>query len=163
MRSVPACLLLIGVLWIPALSADAHDDAALQELLRGSDGIVKHWNSAPELVVLESVMMYRSGEAQSYTATSERLTGEEADELVSDLTAALGLLTGNTYTRFAVIHRESVPAGTEARVLRSGQIVAGSTETFKISRTRSGSAEERLALTGPSPAPPSFWTTISTG
>ena len=125
MRSLLACLLLTCVLWIPGLSAEAPDDAALQELLHGTDGVVKHWISAPELVVLESVMMYHSGEARSYTATSERLTNEEVNELVSDLTAALGLLTGNTYNGFAAIHHESVIAGTEARVLRSGQIVAG--------------------------------------
>jgi hypothetical protein len=125
MRSLLACLVVMCVLWIPGVRADADDEAALQELLRSSDGVVKHWNHAPELVVLESVMMYHSGEVRSYTATSERLTGAEVDGLVSDLTAALGLLTGNTYVRFAAIHREVVTAGTDARVMRPGQIVAG--------------------------------------
>jgi hypothetical protein len=118
-------LLLICAVWTPTLGADADDDAALDELLRGSDGVIKHWNRAPELVVLESVMIYRSGQLNSYTATAERLSGQEVDDLVSDLTAALGLLTGNRYSRFAAIHRQTVAAGAETRVLRSGQIVAG--------------------------------------
>jgi hypothetical protein len=112
-------------LWMPRLSADENNEAALRELLRGSDGVVKHWTHAPDLVVLDSVMMYQTGEVNSYTATSKQLTTEEDDELVSDLTAALQLLTGNTFLRFATVRHESVGAGTDTRVLRPGQIVAG--------------------------------------
>jgi hypothetical protein len=125
MRPVLACFLLICALWNPGVRADADDDAAIQELLRGADGVVKHWTRVPELVVLDSVMIYTGGEVHSYTATARRLRTDEVDELVSDLTAALGVLTGNTYQRFASIHRESVVAGTSTRVLRPGQIVAG--------------------------------------
>ena len=124
MRSA-ACLFLICALWIPGISADADDEAALRELLNGSEGVVKHWNEAPGLVVLDSVMMYRGGQISSYAATSDRLTSEEMDELVGDLTEALRLLTGNTYVRFASIRRDAVTAGGDTRVLRSGQIVAG--------------------------------------
>src|SRR5438046_660214 len=100
MRSAIVCLLFASTLSIPGISADANDDAALRELLRGSDGIIKHWKQAPSLVVLDSVMMYREGEVSSYTATADRLTSEEDDELVCDLTDALRLLTGNVYLNF---------------------------------------------------------------
>jgi hypothetical protein len=121
---VAACLVLCAIC-VSVLSADSDDDAALQELLRGSDGIIKHWNQDPDLVVLDSVMLYRTGDVGSYTATSEKLTVEEVDDLVSDLTAALRLLTGNAYLRFASVHRESVAAGTDTHVLRPGHIVVG--------------------------------------
>lgn len=101
------------------------DTAALQEMLRGSNGQSQHWNRAPELMVLVSVMEYHSGEPSTYIATSEQLTDQEVDELTRDLTAALVWLTGNTYDLFAAIHRESVAAGTSTGVLRPGQIVAG--------------------------------------
>ena len=123
-----ACLFLVCALWVPGVHADVTDDSAetaLRELLRGADGIVKHWNKAPALVVLDSVMAYRTGEVSSYAATSDRMTGEEVDALVNDLTAALRLLTGDAYVRFASVRRETVAAGTEARVLRQGQIVVG--------------------------------------
>jgi hypothetical protein len=120
-----ACLLVLCVLWVPSVRADADEDTALQELLHDAGGVVKHWNQVPALVVLDSVMTYRTGELNSYTATSLRLTDEDVDDLVTDLTGALRLLTGDAYVRFASVRRETVPAGTDARVLRSGQIVVG--------------------------------------
>lgn len=120
-----SCLVLVCAFSISGVSADANDTAALDELLRGADGIVKHWNHPPALVILDSVLMFREGEVSTYTATDEQLTTTEDEELVCDLTDALRLLTGNTYLNFASIHHESVRAGTEVRVLRSGQVVAG--------------------------------------
>src|SRR6478672_1238753 len=67
-------------------SPSTNDDTALQELLRGADGVIKHWNQAPSLVVLDTVMTYRTGDVKSFTATSERLTDADVDGLVSDLT-----------------------------------------------------------------------------
>ena len=101
------------------------DASALQEMLRGPNGQARHWNRAPELTVLVSVMQYRDGNQTAYTATAERLTDAEVDELTRDLTAGLALLTGNTYEEFAAIHREAIPEGTTMAVLRPGQIVAG--------------------------------------
>jgi len=120
-----ACLLVICALWAPGIRADVADEAALQELLQDAGGVIKHWNQAPGLLVLDSVMTYRTGELNSYTATSDRMTNEEVDNLVSDLTGALRVLTGDAYLQFASVRRESVVPGTDARVLRPGQIVVG--------------------------------------
>src|SRR3954471_9842432 len=107
MRAALASALLVCLFCIPALSADANDEAALQELLRGPDGVMKHWTHAPALVVLDSVMLYHDGAVGSYTATAERLTDEEAADLVTDLTEALRVLTGSAYVSFASVRRES--------------------------------------------------------
>ena len=100
-------------------------DRALDEMLRGPNGRVLRWTQAPELVVLTSVMEYQSGAHTEYQATSERLTDAEANDLVADLNGALALLTGETFTQFAAIRLEPVPAGTTASVMRAGQIVVG--------------------------------------
>src|SRR3954466_12693597 len=109
-----ACLVLICALCVSRIRAEvpagpgANDDTALQELLRGADGVIRHWNQAPGLVVLDTVMTYRTGEVRSFTATSERWTDADVDGLVNDLTVALRLLTGDAYIRFASVLRESV-------------------------------------------------------
>ncbi len=101
------------------------NSAALQEMLQNSTGQSQRWNRAPALTVLVSVMEYHIGEPATYVATSEQLTEHEISMLAGDLTTALALLTGNTYTEFAAIRREAVPAGASISVLRPGQIVAG--------------------------------------
>jgi len=109
-----------------ASEADRSIDAsALQEMLRGPNGQARHWDRDPELTILVSVMQYHNGEQTAYTATAEQLTDREVDDLTRDLTAGLALLTGNTYDKFAAVHREVVPAGTTMAVLRPGQILAG--------------------------------------
>jgi hypothetical protein len=114
------------MLSIPGIRAESADEAALQEMLHGSaGGVVKHWPGAPDLVVLDSVMIYREGAVGSYTATSEQLTDDEEKEMVADLTAGLRLLTGDAYVAFASVRHETVAAGTDTRVLRPGRIVAG--------------------------------------
>jgi hypothetical protein len=74
------------------------------------------------------VMIYETGfgtDGQNYHATSEQLTGAETDLLVSQLTDALALLTGNTYTAFASVERESASSGAFVNTLRTGKIVVG--------------------------------------
>ena len=152
MRPAFVCLSLLCVLALAGVAAPSHSQtadrlqlfplekeatgtspapiytSALQEMLRSSNGQSEHWDRAPELTVLVSVMEYHGGEPvtpATYIATAEQLTDTDADELTKDLTAALGLLTGNTYDQFATIHRESVAPGTRIGVLRPGQILAG--------------------------------------
>lgn len=101
------------------------DQAALEEMLRGSKGILQHWTHAPELVVLLSVMDYRGNGGVESVATGTTLTDAEADALVSDLTGALGTLTDHKYVEFAAVRRETLAAGASASISRRGQIVVG--------------------------------------
>jgi hypothetical protein len=109
----------------PSSEAADSDIASLDEMLRGSKKRVERWTRAPELVVLMSVMQFRADAPSEYVATSSSLSDSEADDLVSDLTAALTLLTDNTFQQFAAVHREVVAPGAAARVVRPNQIVVG--------------------------------------
>jgi hypothetical protein len=100
-------------------------DAAPAKTSHTAEGPRVRWAQAPELVVLMSVMRYEVESATEYAATSEILTDAEADELVADLTQGLALLTNNSFSGFAAVHRETLPAGATARVVRSGRIVVG--------------------------------------
>jgi hypothetical protein len=95
------------------------------EALANPAGTPVRWTEAPELVVLISVMRYHAGPGVEYFATDASLTEEEADELVANLTEALALLTDNSFTGFAAVHRETVRPGDTARIVRSGRIVVG--------------------------------------
>lgn len=88
-------------------------------------GPTLRWTQAPELVILMSVMQYQLDGTNSYTATAEQLTEEEAAGLAGDLTAALALMTGDLFTTFKTVRHEFVAAGAVADVLRPGQIVVG--------------------------------------
>jgi len=108
-----------------ATNSSALDVTALDEMLRGTKGQMQRWTSAPELVVLESVMEYRSGDRADYPATAAVLADEEVAQMVADLTGALALLTGNTFRGFSAVKREQVAAGSAARITRPNQIVVG--------------------------------------
>lgn len=99
---------------------------AFDQMFRGSGGI-ERWTSAPPLVVLTTVMNYETsfGDGQNYHATSEQLTDAETDLLVSQLTDGLALLTGNTFTAFASVERESASSGSTVNTLRPAKIVVG--------------------------------------
>jgi hypothetical protein len=96
------------------------------------------WAQAPELVVLMSVMRYHTGSGVEYAATSEVLTDAEADELIADLTEALTLLTNGRFNSFKAVHRQTVMAGSTARIVRSGQIVVGRYEGIRALRQTIG-------------------------
>jgi hypothetical protein len=99
------------------------DRYALDEMLLGSRATPLRWDRAPELVVLMPVMQYEKGRGAEYRATSERLSDQEATQLVADLTSALGVLTDNTFQGFSSVRRESAAAGDVVNVMRPGQIV----------------------------------------
>jgi hypothetical protein len=93
------------------------------EMLFGGSGQRQHWTSVPALVVLTSVMQYRSGARDEYAATSEVLTADAAENLVDDLTDALRLLTHGTFERFDRIDYETAVAGANVSIVRPRQIV----------------------------------------
>jgi hypothetical protein len=103
------------------------DLVAFDQMFRSGNAGLQRWTSAPSLVVLTTVMKYANalGGQDEYYATSEQLTEEETTVLIDQLTQGLGLLTGNTFTSFAAIERESVSSGTKVSTLRSGKIVIG--------------------------------------
>ena len=99
------------------------DRFALDEMLRGTNETALRWDRVPELVVLMPVMQYEKSQGTQYRATPERLTTEEAAQLVADLTMALAVLTDNAFQGFAAIRHETVAAGEMVNVMRPGQIV----------------------------------------
>ena len=101
----------------------ASDRYALNEMLLGSHTTPLRWDRVPELIVLMPVMQYEKGRGTEYRATSERLSDEEATQLVADLTSALAVLTDNAFQGFSSVRRESAAAGDVVNVMRPGQIV----------------------------------------
>jgi hypothetical protein len=122
---------------VPATSSSGADQAALDELLRGSKGRIQYWNGVPELVVLTSVMDYR-GDGNDSVATSEQLTVPEAEGLVAELTSALRFLTSDNYQRFAATRLERVAPGGHASLSRRGQIVVGRYNGLRTLRSTIG-------------------------
>jgi len=97
----------------------------LEEALRSVAGRATRWIEAPSLLVLTSVMDYQSGVGTEYQATADRLSDEETNALIADLTAALTVLTGGTFTDFAEVRLESTPTGATTSAMRPGHIVVG--------------------------------------
>jgi hypothetical protein len=101
------------------------DLTAFDEMFRTSNERLQRWTSRPALVVLASVMTYRSGTGNQFEASSEQLSKEEVEAMVTHLTEGLVLLTGNTYTTFESVEVERPASGTRVDVLRQGSIVVG--------------------------------------
>ena len=103
------------------------DLTAFGQMFRGSSDRLQRWTAAPSLVVLTSVMNYTAGfgDQDNFYATSEQLTEAETTVLINQLTEALAALTGNTFTAFASVERESASSGDKVNSLRLGKIVVG--------------------------------------
>ena len=99
------------------------DRYALDEMLKGGHATPLRWDRVPELVVLMPVMQYQKGSGTEYRATAERLSDDEATQLVADLTSALAVLTDDAFQGFSSVRRESPSAGNVVNVMRPGQIV----------------------------------------
>jgi hypothetical protein len=119
-------------------SSSPAERTALDEMLRGSKGMLQYWTAAPELVIVMSVMEYRGESGAESVATSEQMTGDDATALEADLTAALRLLTGDNYQQFAAIRREVVPAGDTIKLSRPRQIVVGRYSGLRRARNMIG-------------------------
>ncbi|HXW06919.1 MAG TPA: hypothetical protein VD833_16930 [Vicinamibacterales bacterium] len=101
------------------------DLAAFDEMFRKSNERLQRWTTRPGLVVLGSVMRYRSTTGSEYEAEAEQLSEEEVSEMIAHLTEGLAILTGNTFTSFASVEVERPAAGTRVDTLRANRIVAG--------------------------------------
>ena len=100
------------------------DLIALEEML-GNSRRPRRWTEAPALTILGSAMNYRPGNGSEYVATSERLSDSELDEMVSDLTGALHVLSAGKFSEFASVSVLSVPPGSTANVEKPNHIVVG--------------------------------------
>jgi hypothetical protein len=102
------------------------DLKAFDQMFRSS-GRLERWTSPPSLVIITTVMNYESafGDGRDYHATSEQLTDAETNLLVAQLTDALALLTGNTFTAFASVQLEAASSGALVSTVRAGKIVVG--------------------------------------
>jgi hypothetical protein len=109
-----------------SLIPTAFDLAAFDQMFRGT-GQMQRWTAAPSLVVLTTVMTFEagSGDQNDYPATSEQLTDAETTLLIGQLTEALATLTGNSFTAFASVERESAAPGARVNTQRAGKIVVG--------------------------------------
>ena len=110
-----------------SLIPSSFDLTAFNQMFRGPSDRLQRWTTAPSLVVLTTVMNYTAGfgDQENFFATSEQLTEAETTLLIDQLTEALALLTGNTFTEFASIERESHSSGDKVNSLRPGKIVIG--------------------------------------
>jgi Matrixin len=103
---------------------ESFDLTAFDQMFRALNSRLERWTSRPSLVVLGSVMEYRSA-GETYDATGEQLSDEEVGQMIAHLTEGLAALTGNTYTSFASVEVERPAAGMKVNTIRAGRIVAG--------------------------------------
>jgi matrixin len=108
-----------------SLIPSSFDLTAFDEMFRSEHDHLQRWTTRPALVVLASVMSYRSGSGDSYEAESEQLTEQEVSDMIAHLNEGLAMLTGNTYTSFESVSVERPASGTRVNALRLGSIVVG--------------------------------------
>jgi hypothetical protein len=108
-----------------SLIPSAFDLTAFDEMFRTSNSRLQRWTTRPRLVVLATVMNYRSSPDETYVATSEQLTDEEVAAMVAHLTEGLALLTGGSYTTFSSVDVERPAEGARVSAMRAGAIVVG--------------------------------------
>lgn len=113
--------------FLVSLIPTSFDLSAFDQMFRSGGAELERWTTAPSLVVLTTVMNYEEGFGSSdeYHATSEQLTDAETSLLIDQLTQALAMFTGNTFTSFASIERERADAGAKVSTGRLGKIVIG--------------------------------------
>ena len=108
-----------------AIIPSSADTRAANEMLRGAVGRERRWMQRPNLVVVTTVMAFQAGARNEYTTVNARLSKQEADALVADLTAGLEVLSGGTFEHFGSVRVESPARGSRVRVVRDGAIVVG--------------------------------------
>ncbi len=101
------------------------DLAAFDEMFRTANERLQRWTSRPSLVVLATVMEYRTGFGNEYSATGEQMSDDEVQQMIAHLTEGLTLLSGGTFTSFEAVEVERPASGTRVEVVRDGRIVAG--------------------------------------
>lgn len=101
------------------------DLQSFDEMFRTTNSRLQRWTTRPGLVVLATVMNYRGGSADEFSATGEQLTDAEAAEMADHLKEGLALLTGNTFTSFAEVQIERHTSGDRVTVARNNYVVVG--------------------------------------
>ena len=99
------------------------DEDALAQILSGPKGRESRWTERPDLVVLTSVLAFEGGLRNEYVALPDRLAAKEAEQLASDLGAALEPLTAGVFDAFASVTFESATPRHTVAVVRDRQIV----------------------------------------
>jgi len=105
-----------------SLIPDSFDMASFDQMFR-PDSRLQRWTSAPSLVIQTRTLVFTSTADDQFVATSEELTGDEVDRLVSDLTNGFSQLTADRLGGFASITTERAGAGSFVNVKRTGAIV----------------------------------------
>jgi hypothetical protein len=108
-----------------AIIPSSADTRATNEMLRGTAGRERRWMQRPNLVVVTTVMAFEGGARNEYTTVNARLSKQEAEALVADLTGGLEVLSGGTFEHFESVRIESPARSSRVRVIRDGAIVVG--------------------------------------
>ena len=108
-----------------SLIPSSFDLSAFDQMFRTANSRLQRWTSRPSLVIVTSVMGFRGGSNNQYTATSEQMSDDEVAQMTTHLTEGLALLTGGTYTSFASVQVEHPAKDERVLVARSGKIVVG--------------------------------------
>lgn len=103
---------------------------AFDELLRVT--LLQRWTAAPPLRVQTRTLQFTGVNQADAVAIDDAMSGDERVSLEEDLTWALPQLTGNSFTSFAGITRETIEVDGLMQVLNTGMITvaryAGLTE-----------------------------------
>jgi hypothetical protein len=133
LRPLAAALFCALLVWGVGSRPEARSDddatvhaAALKEMLEGAGGRRETWTTTPTLVVLASVMDYKTGDlATGFHPTSRTLSSEDLAQLTDELTSALEELTDGRLSGFRDVIIEAVEPGRPVSMFRPGQIVVG--------------------------------------
>ena len=107
-----------------SLIPSSFDLEAFDQMFRALNSRLARWTTRPSLVVLGTVLDYRST-GETYEATNESMTEEELTQMIGHLTEGLAFLTGRTYQSFESVTIERPAAGSRFAPFRPGSIVVG--------------------------------------
>jgi hypothetical protein len=105
-----------------SLIPGSFDMASFDQMFR-PDSRLQRWTSAPSLVIQTRTLAFTSTSDDQFVATSEELTRDEVEHLVSDLTDGFRQLTADCLGGFASIATERATIGSFVNVKRTGAIV----------------------------------------
>jgi hypothetical protein len=120
--SVPrqTSILVPGKDAVVSLIASTFDLASFDQMFRTPE--LNRWTTAPPLAIETSTGQFEAQNSHAITAISDSMSDAEYASIVADLTTALSALSGNTFTAFPSVSRQSSPPGTVVNVLQDGVI-----------------------------------------
>jgi hypothetical protein len=102
------------------------DLEAFDQMYRTSHGQLQRWVAQPALVLVATVLNYRSASGdEEYAATKEQMTDDEVSQMLAHLTEGLTMLTGGTYSSFSTVEIERPSNDARVSFSRPGKIVVG--------------------------------------